>query len=246
MNIEIVEDHPLQKLNTFGLPARGKYFCRTESVDDLREALAFADAHGHPILLLGGGSNVVLTRDFPGLVVHIALKGIERLEDTSDHRLLRVEAGEDWPSLVEYCLQRDYFGLENLSLIPGTVGAAPIQNIGACGVELRERLESLHALERATGRIVRFTNPECGFGYRDSTFKQERRDEYIITSVTLRLDKRPALVTTYGSVERELGAMGVKDVTPRIVSQAVCNLRRRKLPDPAVLGNAAASSRTPS
>jgi UDP-N-acetylmuramate dehydrogenase len=245
MNIEIVEDYPLQELNTFGLPARGSRFCRAESVDDLREALAFAEARSHPILLLGGGSNVVLTRDFPGLVVHIALKGIERLEDTPDHCLLRVEAGEDWPSLVEYCLQRDYFGLENLSLIPGTVGAAPIQNIGACGVELRERLESLQALDRATGRLVRFSNPECGFGYRDSIFKQERRDEYIITSVTLKLDKRPAPVTNYGSVERELEAMGVTDVTPRTVSQAVCNLRRRKLPDPAVLGNAGSFFKNP-
>lgn len=245
MNIEIVEGHPLQKLNTFGLPARGRYFCRTESVDDLREALAFADAHGHPILLLGGGSNVVLTRDFPGLVVHIALKGIELLEDTPDHCLLRAAAGEDWHSLVEYCLRNDYSGLENLSMIPGTVGAAPIQNIGACGVELRDRLESLQALDRATGRLVRFNNPECGFTYRNSIFKLKHRDEYIITSVTLRLDKRPALVTTYGSVVQELEAMGVTDVTPRIVSQAVCNLRRRKLPDPAVLGNAGSFFKNP-
>ena len=245
MAIQIVEDQPLQRLNTFGLPARGRYFCPAETVDDLREALAFADAHSHPILLLGGGSNVVLTRDFRGLVVHIALKGIELLEDTSDHCLLRAAAGEDWHSLVEYCLRNDYFGLENLSMIPGTVGAAPIQNIGACGVDLRERLESLQALDRATGRLVRFNNPECGFAYRNSIFKQERRDEYIITAVTLKLDKRPAPVTTYGSVERELEAMGVTDVTPRIVSRAVCNLRRRKLPDPAVLGNAGSFFKNP-
>lgn len=245
MNIEIVEDHPLQKLNTFGLPAHGRYFCRAESVDDLQEALAFADAQSLPILLLGGGSNVVLTRDFPGLVVHIALKGIERLEDTPDHCLLRAAAGEDWHSLVEYCLRNDYSGLENLSMIPGTVGAAPIQNIGACGVELRDRLESLQALDRATGRLARFSNPECGFAYRNSIFKQERRDEYIITSVTLKLDKRPALVTTYGSVEQELQAMGITDVTPRTVSQAVCSLRRRKLPDPAVLGNAGSFFKNP-
>jgi UDP-N-acetylmuramate dehydrogenase len=243
--MEFLKDYPLRKLNTFGLPARGEYFCRAESLDDLREALAFAEAHGHPILLLGGGSNVVLTRDFPGLVVRTALKGIEILEDTPDHCLLRAEAGEDWHGLVEYCLERDYFGIENLSLIPGTVGAAPIQNIGACGVELRERLESIHALERATGRLVRLSNLECGFAYRNSVFKQERRDEYIITSVTLKLDKRPALVTAYGSVERELEAMGVTDVTPRLVSRAVCNLRRRKLPDPAVLGNAGSFFKNP-
>ena len=245
MDIEILEDCPLQNLNTFGLAARGRYFCRAESVNALREALAFAEAHSHPILLLGGGSNVVLTRDFPGLVVRIALKGIALLEDTPDHCLLRVGAGEDWTGLVEYCLQRGYFGLENLSLIPGTVGAAPIQNIGAYGVELRERLESLQALDRATGQLVRFSNPECGFSYRDSIFKQERRDQYIISSVTLKLDRQPAPVTTHGSVEQELKAMGVTSVTPDSVSRAVCNLRRRKLPDPAVLGNAGSFFKNP-
>ena len=243
--MEFLEDYPLQNLNTFGLPARGRYFCRAESVEDLREALAFAEARKHPILLLGGGSNVVLTRDFPGLVVRIALKGIERIEDTPDRCLLRAGAGEDWPGLVEYCLQRGYFGLENLSMIPGTVGAAPIQNIGAYGVELRERLESLQALDRATGQIVRCNNPECGFSYRDSVFKQERRDQYIITSVTLKLDKRPEPVTTYGSVERELAAMGVTSITPESVGRAIGNLRRRKLPDPAVLGNAGSFFKNP-
>jgi UDP-N-acetylmuramate dehydrogenase len=243
--MEFLEDYPLQKLNTFGLSARGRYCCHAESAEDLREALAFADANSHPILLLGGGSNVVLTRDFPGLVLRIALKGIELIADKPDHCLLRAEAGEDWPSLVEYCLRRDYFGLENLSLIPGTVGAAPIQNIGAYGVELRERLESLQALDRATGQLVRFSNQECGFSYRNSVFKQEHRDQYIITSVTLRLDRRPAPVTTYGSVERELKAMGVEKITPDSVSRAVCNLRRRKLPDPASLGNAGSFFKNP-
>jgi UDP-N-acetylmuramate dehydrogenase len=146
---------------------------------------------------------------------------------------------------VEYCLQEGYFGLENLSLIPGTVGAAPIQNIGAYGVELRERLESVHALERATGRLVRFNNPECGFSYRNSVFKQERRDQYIITSVTLKMDKRPTPVTTYGSLERELEAIGATNITPASVSRAVCNLRRRKLPDPAFLGNAGSFFKNP-
>jgi UDP-N-acetylmuramate dehydrogenase len=243
--MEFLKNYPLQKLNTFGLPGRGCYCCHAESVEDLREALAFADARSHPILLLGGGSNVVLTRDFPGLVLRVALKGIERIDDKPDHCLLRAEAGEDWPSLVEYCLQRGYFGIENLSLIPGTVGAAPIQNIGAYGVELRERLESLQALDRATGRLVRFSNPECGFSYRNSIFKGEVRDRFVITSVTLKLDRRPAPVTTYGSVEQELKAMGVKNITPDSVSLAICSLRRRKLPDPAVLGNAGSFFKNP-
>lgn len=243
--MRILQDQSLQSLNTFGLQAQGRHFCAAETVDDLREALEFAHAGSHPILLLGGGSNVVLTRDFPGVVIRMALKGIERLEETDEDCLLRVQAGEDWHGLVEYCLQEGYSGLENLSLIPGTVGAAPIQNIGAYGVELRERFESLEALERATGRLVRFCNSECGFSYRNSVFKQERRDEFIITSVTLRLDKRPAPVTSYGSVEQELQTMGVSDITPESVSRAVCNLRRRKLPDPAVLGNAGSFFKNP-
>ena len=243
--MKFIEDCTLQPLNTFALPARGRYLCHAESVQELREALAFADARGLPILLLGGGSNVVLARDFPGLVVRVALKGIELLQDTPDRCLLRVEAGEDWPSLVEYCLRRDYFGLENLSMIPGTVGAAPIQNIGAYGVELRERLESLQALDRSTGEIVRFGNSECGFSYRNSVFKQDLRDRYVITSVTLRLDRQPKPVTTYGSVEQELEAMGIQNITPESVGRAVCNLRRRKLPDPAVLGNAGSFFKNP-
>lgn len=243
--MKVLEDHPLQGLNTFGLPARGRYFCRAESVDELREALVFAETHRHPILLLGGGSNVVLTRDFPGLVVHIGIKGIELLEDTADHCLLRAGAGEAWHSFVEYCLGNGFFGLENLSLIPGTVGGAPIQNIGAYGVEIRERLDSLEALDRGTGQVVRFSNPECGFAYRNSVFKQDLRDQYIITTVTLKLHKVPAPVITYGSVEGELEAMGVTDVTPHSVSQAVCRLRRRKLPDPADLGNAGSFFKNP-
>jgi UDP-N-acetylmuramate dehydrogenase len=243
--MDILEDHSLQSLNTFGLPARARYFFRAESVEDLREALDFARTRGHPILPLGGGSNVVLTGNFPGLVVHIGLEGIELLEDTPGHCLLRAEAGEDWPSLVEYCLSRGFFGLENLSMIPGTVGAAPIQNIGAYGVELRERLESLQALDRATGQMVRFGNPECGFSYRDSVFKGANRDQYVITSVTLKLDKRPAPVATYDAVEQELKAMGVENTTPERVGLAVCNLRRRKLPDPAVLGNAGSFFKNP-
>jgi UDP-N-acetylmuramate dehydrogenase len=241
----ILEDYPLHELNTFGLAAWTRYYVEVHSVDELTEALAFAGARKDPVLLLGGGSNVVLTRDHPGLVVHIALKGVELLEDTPDHCLLRAAAGEDWHSLVESCLQNEYFGLENLSLIPGTVGAAPIQNIGACGVELRDRLDSLEALDRSTRKLVRFTNQECGFSYRNSLFKQGLRDQYIIVSVTLKLDKIPAPVTSYKSLERELEAMGVTEVTPYDVSQAVCRLRKRRLPDPSVLGNAGSFFKNP-
>lgn len=243
--MKILEDQPLQPLNTLGLPARGRYFCIAETVEDLVDALAFAGTRALPILLLGGGSNVVLTRDFPGLVVRIALKGLHLLEEKREHCLLRAEAGEDWHGLVNHSLEHGYFGIENLSLIPGTVGAAPIQNIGACGVELRDRLESLEALDRATGNRVRFTNPECGFSYRNSIFKGDCRDRYIITSVTLKLDKRPQPVTHYGSVQAELSSMGVQNPTPLQVSQAICRLRKRKLPDPAVLGNAGSFFKNP-
>jgi len=241
----ILEDYPLQSLNTFGLAAWARHYVEIHSVDELTDALAFAGARKDPVLILGGGSNVVLTRDHPGLVVRIALRGVEVLEETADHCLLRAAAGEEWHSLVESCLQNEYFGLENLSLIPGTVGAAPIQNIGACGVELKDRLDSLEALDRSTLKIVRFSNQECGFSYRSSLFKQALRDQYVITSVKLKLHKIPAPVTSYGSVERELETMGVTEVTPYDVSQAVCRLRRRRLPDPAVLGNAGSFFKNP-
>jgi len=241
----VLEDYPLRSLNTFGLAAWTRYYVEVHSVEELTEALAFAGARKDPVLLLGGGSNVVLTRDHPGLVVRIALKGVELLEETPDHCLLRAAAGEDWHSLVESCLQNDYFGLENLSLIPGTAGAAPIQNIGAFGVELRDRLESLEALDRSTRKIVRFSNQECGFSYRSSLFKKGFRDQYVITSVTLKLDKIPAPITSYGSVERELESMGVTEITPYDLSKAVCRLRRRRLPDPAVLGNAGSFFKNP-
>ncbi len=243
--MEILRDRSLRAYNTFGLPCSVRYYAEALTADDLREALRFAEEGGHPVLVLGGGSNVVLPADFPGLVVRVALQGVELLEDTRDRCLLRVGAGEDWVELVEYCLARGYFGLENLSLIPGTVGAAPIQNIGAYGVELREHFESLEALERKTGRIVRFSNPECRFSYRDSIFKQECRDQYVIISVTLKLDKRPALVTTYGALEGELARMGITDPSPEDVSRAVSNLRRSRLPDPAVLGNAGSFFKNP-
>ena len=243
--VDILEDHPLKRLNTFGLPARAHHYLEARSAEDLREALGFAENRGDPILILGGGSNVVLTRDFPGLVVRMVLKGIDLIEETPGHVLIRAAAGEDWTSFVEHCLGNDYFGLENLSMIPGTVGAAPIQNIGACGVELRDRLDSLEALDRSSGKLVRFTNRECGFSYRNSVFKQQRMDRYIILSVTMKLMRTPAPVTSYGSVRQELEAMGVTEVTPRLVSEAVCRLRRRRLPDPAVLDNAGSFFKNP-
>ena len=243
--MRILEDHPLDRLNTLGLRARARRYVEARTVDDLREALAFAEAHRLPVLPLGGGSNVVLSRDFPGLVVRIALRGLELLEDTAEHCLLRAAAGEDWHGLVEHCLRNGSFGLENLSLIPGTAGAAPIQNIGAYGVEISERLDSVEALDRLTGESVRFGNEACGFSYRESIFKRERRDRYIITSVTLKLVKVPPPVTDYGSIERELQAMGAAEVTPHRVAEAVCRLRRRRLPDPAVLGNAGSFFKNP-
>lgn len=241
----MIQDHPLESLNTLRLPAKARLYLEARSTDDLREALAFAVERAVPVLILGGGSNVVLTRDFPGLVVRMALKGIDLVEETPDQVLIRAAAGEDWTSFVEYCLGNGYFGVENLSMIPGTVGAAPMQNIGAFGVELSDRLDSLETLDRSSGRLVRFSNRECGFSYRNSVFKHQRIDQYVITSVTMKLVRAPAPMTSYGSVQQELEAMGVTEITPHLLSEAVCRLRRRRLPDPAVLGNAGSFFKNP-
>ncbi len=236
--MEILADYPLQRLNTFGLSVFAHRFARARSIEDLREALEHARHASLPMLVLGGGSNLVLTKDYPGLVIRIELSGIETERRADEIIRLRVAAGEDWPTLVDLCLGQGWYGLENLALIPGSAGAAPIQNIGAYGVELSDRLVEFEALERETGQLVRFSKAQCRFGYRDSAFKTEHRDRYVITSITLELSREPAPDTSYEALARELEAAGIDRPTPRDVHEAVCRLRLARLPDPAVLGNA--------
>ncbi len=235
----------LQKLNTLAVPALAQYFVSVKTDDELREALAFARAKNLPLLLLGGGSNIVLRDDFPGLVVQIKSHGKEVVDENDEFIWLKVAAGENWHQLVEYSLDNALYGLENLSLIPGSVGAAPIQNIGAYGVEIKELVAELSALNIRSGLAVTFTNESCQFGYRDSIFKQSLKDQYVITSVTFRLRKQPHLNLTYPALWAALADIPEADITPHHVSAAVIDIRQTKLPDPATIPNVGSFFKNP-
>ncbi|TAL00653.1 MAG: FAD-binding protein, partial [Porticoccaceae bacterium] len=190
--MHIQRDVELRPHNSLALAARAAYFARVENVVAARAALDFAREQRLPVTVLGGGSNVVLAGDLPGLTVQVGIRGRALIAERGDAIHLAVGAGEDWHQTVEYCLARGWYGLENLALIPGTVGAAPIQNIGAYGVELESRFVALEAIAIASGAMQRFSRADCGFGYRDSLFKSAGRDAWLITSVTLALSRRPA------------------------------------------------------
>jgi UDP-N-acetylmuramate dehydrogenase len=236
--MSISENVSLQPYNTFGFDVQARYLVNATSLDELKEGVALAQAQQLPMLVLGGGSNVILAKDYPGVVVRVALRGRELVSEDAEHYLLRVAAGENWHELVRYCVAHDYYGLENLSLIPGTAGAAPIQNIGAYGVEIKNAFHALEALEIATGHLVRFDHTACAFGYRDSVFKRHLKDQFIITSVTFRLRREPALVLTHQALVKELAARGITEPTARLVSDTIITIRQRNLPDPSRIGNA--------
>jgi UDP-N-acetylmuramate dehydrogenase len=235
----------LQKYNTLAVPALARHFVSVKNDNELREALVFARAENLSLLLLGGGSNIVLRDDFPGLVIHIKSHGREVVAENDEFVWLKVAAGENWHQLVEYSLDNALYGLENLSLIPGSVGAAPIQNIGAYGVELKDLIEELSALNIRSGLSVTFTNESCQFGYRDSIFKQALKDQYVITSVTLRLRKHPQLNLVYPALRAAFTGVPDTDITPQRVSAAVIGIRRAKLPDPAIIPNVGSFFKNP-
>lgn len=244
MTPTIRTDVSLTRLNTFGVAARAARFLEIGSATDLQQHLPLETP---PALILGGGSNILLTGDVPGLVLYNRILGIDVVESEESSVVVAAGSGENWHGFVQWCLQRDYGGLENLSLIPGTVGAAPIQNIGAYGVELQEVFVRLEALELATGRLHTFTAADCRFGYRDSVFKRELKGKFFITRVFLRLS-RPShhiLRLDYGAVRSMLGDMGVKQPTIQDVSEAVIRIRTDKLPDPVSLGNAGSFFKNP-
>jgi len=235
--VDIRHDVDLRPLNTLGLPGRARHFAAVADLDDARAALAFARTRRLPVTVLGAGSNVVLAGDLPGLVIRVAIRGRRLVAERDGQLELRLGAGEDWHATVAHCLAQGWFGLENLALIPGTVGAAPVQNIGAYGVELAQRFVALEALEIATGVLRRFTPADCAFGYRDSFFKRAGRDRWLITAVTLALSRTPKLVLDYPALRAALAARPAPP-SPTAVAAAVCALRRARLPDPALLPNA--------
>lgn len=241
----VLPDHSLATCNTLAVPARARAYISAASHEDVVEALALAREHNWPLLPLGGGSNIVLAGDFNGAVLHLQSRGIEKLDEDNRHIYVRVAAGENWHQLVEYSLAREWWGLENLSLIPGSVGAAPIQNIGAYGVELEEVFEELVAVDVSSGLPVTFSREACEFRYRDSIFKGRLRDRYVITQVTLRLGKQPELRLDYPALQAATAALDPRELTPRAVSELVCGIRRAKLPDPALVPNVGSFFKNP-
>jgi len=243
-SVVLVPDYSLRPYNTFGFDARTRWFCHIESPEQFAAVWHDPRVRGLPHLVLGGGSNIVLTRDFDGIVMRVALAGKRLVREDDRAWYVEAAAGENWHAFVAWTLANGLPGLENLALIPGTVGAAPIQNIGAYGLEMAERFASLQAVERATGETHAFDPMQCRFGYRDSFFKREGRERFAITSVTFRLPKTWAPRAEYADIARALEANGAS-ASPQAIFDAVVAVRRAKLPDPAVLGNAGSFFKNP-
>jgi len=243
--MEILHNTSLKPYNTFGINANAKLFVSITTIEDLADLITSHTYKSENQLILGGGSNILLTSDFDGIVIKNNLKGIDIVKDDLTHCYVKVQAGEIWHQFVLHCISSNWAGVENLSLIPGNVGATPMQNIGAYGVEIKDVFESLEAINRLTGDIEVFFADDCNFGYRDSIFKKELKDEYIITSVTYRLSKTPTYNTSYGAIEQELENMGIEEVSIRAISQAVTKIRSAKLPNPTRIGNAGSFFKNP-
>jgi len=233
----------LKPFNTFGIDVNAKEFVSVDSTEDLVKAL---DTNPSDLLVLGGGSNMLLTKSIDALVLHINLKGITVISKSDTHVKVQVAAGENWHDLVCWCLNYNFGGLENLSLIPGNVGTAPIQNIGAYGVELKDSFVSCEAINIQTKTVKTFTKEDCNFGYRNSIFKQALKGQYIITSVVFELSsKNHQLKTNYGAIETELKNAGIEHPTIQDVSKAVVSIRKSKLPDPKIIGNSGSFFKNP-
>lgn len=246
MNSDIVERYvDLAAYNTLNVQAEAAYFARVTSKSQLKTLLQKPEWKEKSKFILGGGSNVLFVDDFDGLIIQMAIKGKEVVEETSEYVQLKIGAGENWHQLVRYCVEEGWGGIENLSLIPGTVGAAPIQNIGAYGVELQDVFHSLTAVEISTGKERIFKEEDCAFGYRDSIFKQQYKGRYVVTDITLTLQKNPAINTSYGAIQQKLNEKGIENPGIRDVSDIVIEIRNSKLPNPAELANAGSFFKNP-
>ena len=243
--MKIGENISLKKYNSFGIDVKARYFIELTSNNDIFTFLKSHFLDDKQFLILNGGSNILFTKDFNGVVIKISTQGITIIEENDNWALVKANAGENWNNFVLWCLDRGLGGLENLSLITGNVGAAPVHNIGAYGVEHTELFQSLAAVEIKSGRIVNFSNEECRFGYRDSIFKHDTKNQYIILSVNYKLSKKPALNTSYGDIQKKLSSIPLADQTIKHVSDAVCEIRNSKLPDPAKIGNAGSFFKNP-
>ncbi len=234
----ILEHQSLKQYNTFGIEAKAYLFAKINSLQDIYNVLNYKDELKLPLLILGGGSNILFTKDFDGIVMQINTKGIEIIKETDEEIIIKASAGEIWDEVVEYAVSRNLSGIENLSLIPGSIGASPLQNIGAYGVELKDVFHSLEAMDIKSREIKTFIYDECKFDYRNSVFKNKLKNKYIITSVSLRLSKKQITKTNYGAIEDYLQNKNIEKPSISEIREAICNIRRSKLPDPAFIGNA--------
>jgi UDP-N-acetylmuramate dehydrogenase len=242
---QLAENVSLEGRNTFRVPARAAMMADVTRADALSELFDYAMLREGPVLVLGEGSNLLFADDHPGVVVCLAMAGTKILEDDGAHALVRADAGVNWNDFVRWTIGKGLAGLENMALIPGTVGACPIQNIGAYGVEVREFIETVEAYHRGTQQLKRISNADCEFGYRDSMFKRSLED-WTITAVEFRLPRQRELRLDYAGVKEELAAMGVVDsIRPSHVAEAISRIRTRKLPNPALIGNAGSFFKNP-
>jgi UDP-N-acetylmuramate dehydrogenase len=230
--------------NTFRIDVMAKYFVEITSQEDLLALIETDEFKSNARFVLGGGSNLLLTKDFDGIVIRLGIKGIS-VEENSDDIFVKAGAAEVWNDFVQFNVNKGYAGLENLSLIPGTVGACPIQNIGAYGVEVKDTIVEVEAFHLASASIQKFTNAECKFAYRESIFKNECKGEYIILSVTFKLSKTPSLKLHYGAIEEELKKRGITNPSLRNVADVVSEIRVSKLPDPSTIGNSGSFFKNP-
>jgi UDP-N-acetylmuramate dehydrogenase len=243
--MDVKHDFPLTRFNSFGIAVNASLFISLRDESELLNIFHTYGGNNRPILVMGGGSNILFTKDFNGLVIHNEINGIDCLEETADYALVRAGAGVNWHEFVMHCVDKGWGGLENLSLIPGTVGAAPVQNIGAYGVELKDTLFSLRAWDVTEKCFVEFSAEQCEFGYRQSIFKQKLSGQMVIVSVTFRLSKTPRLQLGYGAIKDWLKQQNISFPSIKDVSNAVMAIRRSKLPDPEVLGNAGSFFKNP-
>ena len=235
----------LKSLNTFGIEVEAKAFATFENGTDLEEIFADESVNQLPQMILGGGSNLLFTKNYEGLILKNNVRGFACIGEDDKHYYVKAGAGENWHQFVLQCIEKNFAGLENLSLIPGNVGASPMQNIGAYGIEIKDIFESLEAYDLSNGKIVHFSAEACEFGYRESVFKRKFKNQFIILSVTFKLFKNPQINVSYGAIENELNQLGIKNPGIADVSQAVINIRNSKLPNPAVLGNAGSFFKNP-
>ncbi|TCK67298.1 UDP-N-acetylmuramate dehydrogenase [Winogradskyella wandonensis] len=240
----IEENVSLKRFNTFGIEAKAQRYADIQTLDDLKSILKLEASK--PIFILGGGSNMLLTKDIDALVLHLNLKGISVVEESNNHIILEANAGENWHDFVLYCIEKGYGGVENMSLIPGNIGTAPIQNIGAYGVEFKDVFESCKVIDIKTQSETTFYKDQCNFGYRESIFKQALKGKCIITSVRLKLTKNHHnLSLDYGAIRNQLLEVNITNPTIKDVSDAVIAIRKSKLPDPKDIGNSGSFFKNP-